>query len=159
MSEHLCPNCGTAYRAGSNFCNACGEELPDVEPTVSTASGSTSGTPTATGGGQAVAGPDSDTSLAAITHVLGLFTSFLGPLLILLVTDDPFVEQNAKNALNWQIWFVIYATISAILSIVLVGFLFLAVLLIADLLFCVLAAIRASEGEAWEYPLTPALIK
>ncbi|WP_227014937.1 DUF4870 domain-containing protein [Natronorubrum aibiense] len=49
-----------------------------------------------------------DTTFAAITHVLGRLTWIVGPLIVLLVTEDEFVEENARNALNWQLMFTIY---------------------------------------------------
>jgi uncharacterized Tic20 family protein len=68
------------------------------------------------------------------------------------------VKQNAANATNWQIMVIVYATISGFLVLVLVGILLLLILAIANVAFIVLAAIKASDGEAWEYPLTPELV-
>lgn len=100
----------------------------------------------------------SDTGLAAVAHLLALAIGILGPLLIYATTDDPFVKQNAANATNWQIMVIVYATISGFLVLVLVGILLLLILAIANVAFIVLAAIKASDGEAWEYPLTPELV-
>jgi len=41
-------------------------------------------------------GSDDNTTLAAITHILALFTWLIGPLVVFLVTDDEFVK--AKRA-------------------------------------------------------------
>ena len=114
-------------------------------------------------------------TLASITHLLGLVVGFLGPLVVYLTTSDAFVKRNAANALNWQIIFVVY-------GIFLVGLLFLAatlvpseqtfihttlfgsallilpLLFIVDLVFIIIATMRASKGEEWEYPLTPKLL-
>lgn len=99
-----------------------------------------------------------DTGMAALSHVLALFTGFLGPLIIYLATDDDFAKENARNALNFQIILFIGFFISGILTLVLIGLLLLPILLIVDLVFCILAALKAKDGEAWKYPLTPDLI-
>ncbi len=104
------------------------------------------------------AGPTSDTDMAAVTHILGLFTGLLGTLLIYVVTDDPFVKQNAANATNWQIMVIIYSIVSFVLIFLLVGFILLPALVLADFAFAVIAAIKATDGEAWEYPITPELV-
>lgn len=107
--------------------------------------------------GQA-AGPDSDTGMAVLAHVAALFLGVIGSGLIYAVADDPFVKRNAANATNWQIMLILYLILSVILVFFVIGiFLFLA-LLVADLVFIVIAAIKASNGEAWEYPLTPELL-
>ncbi len=97
---------------------------------------------------------ENDAGLAALTHILALFTWILGPLLVYVFTDDEFVKENAANALNWQISFSIYMVISAVLMVVLIGFLFVVILGLLDLIFCIVAAVKASEGEAWDYPIT-----
>ena len=46
-----------------------------------------------------------ETNLAMLSHLLGIFTGFIGPLIIYLVAkeDQKFVKQNARNSLNFQI--------------------------------------------------------
>lgn len=101
----------------------------------------------------------SDRTLAILAHVLGLFTSFIGALIILLVAEDSFSKANAKEALNWQLSMIIYTIISIILMFVLIGFLLIGLLALANLVFCILAAVKASENENWKYPLTIRFIK
>ncbi len=93
-------------------------------------------------------------TLAIITHVLALFIGFLGPLIILLVGEEKFVKKNAKKALNWQISLLIYGAVSGILALVIVGIFLLIALGIMNTVFVIIAAIKASEEEAWDYPLT-----
>ncbi len=97
---------------------------------------------------------DTGKALAIIVHILGLFTSFVGALIIYLVSDDAFAKENAKEALNWQISLIIYSIISAILIIVLIGLVLLAILGILNLVFCIYAAIKASDKTTWKYPLS-----
>lgn len=100
-----------------------------------------------------------DNSLKVITHILGLLVGFLGPLIIYLVTSDYDAKEHSKKALNWQISLVIYAIVSIILAFVFIGIIFLIVLFILDIIFCIMAAIKANEGELWDYPLTIPFVK
>ena len=113
------------------------------------------------------AGPGSSTGLAAVTHLSALFFGLLGPLLVYAVTDDPFVKQNAANATNWQIGFLLYnfglgflifALFFISTGLALLAVLLFPVLLAANLVLSVVATVRATDGEAWEYPLTPNLL-
>jgi uncharacterized protein len=97
---------------------------------------------------------NSGKALAIIAHILGLFTSFVGSLIIYLVAEDSFAKENAKEALNWQISMIIYVIISAILIIVLIGIALLVILGILNLVFCIYAAIKASDNVTWKYPLS-----
>ncbi|EMA57278.1 DUF4870 domain-containing protein [Halorubrum lipolyticum] len=114
-----------------------------------------SSTPETTDAGAAGDGhTDGNTSMAAITHILALFTWLIGPLVVLLVTDDEFVKSNARKAINWQIWLTIYSIIAGILILVGIGILLLPLLGLIDLVFVVIAAVKAADGEVWSYPLT-----
>ncbi|MFW6321561.1 MAG: DUF4870 domain-containing protein [Halohasta sp.] len=95
-----------------------------------------------------------DTGLAIVAHIAGFVTSILGPLLIYLLADDEFAKRNAANALNWQLMVVIYGIIAGVLSLIVIGFALIPLILLLNLVFCVVAAIKASKGEAWSYPIT-----
>lgn len=56
--------------------------------------------------------------------------------------------------MNWTISHAIYSVAAWILSIVLIGYVLLAILAILDLIFLIIAAVQASERKAWKYPLT-----
>ena len=53
-----------------------------------------------------------DTTLAVLTHILGLITGFIGPLVLYLVAKDNYTKEHSKHALNWQISYAIYIIIS-----------------------------------------------
>ncbi len=95
-----------------------------------------------------------DTGMAMLSHILALFAGFLAPLVIYLLTDDEFAKENATNSLNWQITVTIAGLISAVLTVVFIGLLFIPILILLDIVFVVLATVKASNGEAWDYPLT-----
>ncbi|WP_052050564.1 DUF4870 domain-containing protein [Leptolyngbya sp. KIOST-1] len=100
-----------------------------------------------------------NTSMMALTHILGLLTGFIGPLIIYLTTQEPEVKRHARLALNWQISWMIYFLVSLLLVFVLIGILLLPIVIVLDLVFCIMAAVKASDGVAWQYPLTISLIK
>lgn len=102
-----------------------------------------------------------ETNWAMFCH-LGSFCGYfipLGniivPLVLWLVKRDewPYVNQHGKEALNFNISFTIYAIISAVLCIVLIGFVLLAALFIMSIVFVIQATLSASKGEYYRYPL------
>lgn len=102
---------------------------------------------------------------AHLSALLGLVTvgwlCFLGPLVIWLMKKEtmPFVEDQAKEALNFNITMMIAAAISWVLMFVLIGIVLLAILAIVWLVFTIIAAIKANEGVRYRYPFTLRLIK
>ncbi len=102
---------------------------------------------------------DNTQTLNVLVHVLGIFTSWLGPLIIYLVGTEPSTKEHAKNALNWQISLLIYFFVSFILMFVLIGFLLIFILWILDLIFCIKGALKAKDGEMYTYPLTIRFLK
>lgn len=95
-----------------------------------------------------------DKTLEILAHILGILTGFIGPLIIFLSSENKKVKQHAKNSLNWQISFIIYMFVSMILIFILIGILTAFALVIINLTFSIIAAIRAGEGKIWKYPFT-----
>lgn len=102
---------------------------------------------------------------AHLSALLGLVTAgwlcFVGPLVIWLVKKDtmPFVEDQAKEALNFNITMMIAAAIAWVLLFVLIGFILLPAVAIIWLVFVIVAAIKANEGTRYRYPFALRLIK
>jgi uncharacterized protein len=102
---------------------------------------------------------------AHLSALLGIVTAgwlcFVGPLVIWLVKKDtmPFVDDQAKEALNFNITVMIAAAISWVLLFVLIGFLLLPAVAIFWLVFVIIAAIKANEGTRYRYPFTLRLVK
>ncbi|WP_049908932.1 DUF4870 domain-containing protein [Halorubrum saccharovorum] len=101
-----------------------------------------------------------DTTLAALSHASALVASFLGPLLFLILADDDdeLVKQNAKNSLNFQLIVFIAMVVSALLTVVLVGFLLLPLIRLIDLVLVLIATLKANDGQVYSYPYTPDLL-
>jgi uncharacterized Tic20 family protein len=98
---------------------------------------------------------------AMLCHLLAIFTGFIAPLIIWLIKkgEDPFVDHHGKEALNFQITVAIALIVSWLLCFICVGFVLLPAVWIADLVFLIIASIKASNGEMYKYPLSIRLIK
>jgi len=100
-------------------------------------------------------------TIAMLSHLLGLFAYFIGPLIIYLIYKDKkdFVYENAKHSLNFQLSLIIYYIISAVLVLVFIGILLLWVLGIFALVVIILASVKSYQGEVYRYPLEIEFIK
>lgn len=97
----------------------------------------------------------------------GGFGVFIGPLVIWLIKKDtmPFVDDQGKEALNFNITLAILGVALVILTVITFG---IGILLtvpvglaaaVAWLILTVIAAIKSSEGVSYRYPFTLRLIK
>ena len=106
---------------------------------------------------------DKDTNTwALILHLSvlsGLIIPMAGlivPVVIFILKKDqlPGLTPHGHVVFNWLISVLIYAVISIILLIIGIGALLLAVLAILSLVFPIIGAVKASEGQVWVYPLS-----
>ena len=105
--------------------------------------------------------PDKDelmwSTFAHLGFLAGLIIPFgnvVAPLVIWLVYKDrsSYVEYHSKEALNFQLTVTIAMVASGILVLLLIGiFLLIGVLLLA-LVLSIVAAVKANNGEYYEYP-------
>jgi uncharacterized protein len=120
--------------------------------------------------GSAAAGRPSSESRnwAVAAHLSALVAAFLalaflGPLVVYLVKkdDDPFVRDQAAEALNfnlsWLLWGIVGGIVLVVLILLVVGIVLIPLAIAAAVAWFVLiivAAARAGRGEAYRYPLT-----
>ncbi len=99
--------------------------------------------------------------LSALVGYLIPFGSIIGPLVIWQIKKNemPFVDDQGKEALNFQITVAILAIVAILLILILIGVLLLWALAIADLVFIIIAAIAANNGQAYRYPFSFRFIK
>ena len=71
----------------------------------------------------------------------------------------PFVNEQGKESLNFQISLTIYCFAALLLSIILIGIPILIALFIIGFIFVVIAGVKANEGVHYKYPLSIQLIK
>ena len=102
-----------------------------------------------------------DRNLAMLAHLLGIVSGFLGALVIWLLKKDQsaFIDEQCKEALNFQITMVVAVVGAWMLMFVLVGFILLPLLLVANFVFCVIAAVSVSNGKPYRYPVSIRLLK
>lgn len=83
-----------------------------------------------------------------------------GPLLIWMLKKDemPLVNDQGKEALNFQITMTLAFIVAALSIFVLVGFVLLPAVWLFDVIVTVIAAVKANEGIAFRYPLCLRLI-
>ncbi len=92
--------------------------------------------------------------LAAFIPILPAFGSILGPLVFWLIKKDefPFVNEQGKEALNFQITMFIYGVVAGLLCFVCVGFVLLPAVVVIDIVFIIVAAIKTNDGYHFRYP-------
>ena len=101
--------------------------------------------------------------LLPIAPVIG---SIIGPLILWQVKKEefPFVDEHGKEALNFQISIVLYSLIGSIVcaitcvGIPLIPFV-LGIIGILDIVFLIIASIKANNGEHYRYPMSVRLVK
>ncbi len=100
-------------------------------------------------------------NLAMLCHLLGLLTNFLGPLILWLVKkdEDAFVDEQGKEALNFQITIALAGIVGGATTCIVIGFILLGVALIANIVFSIMACIAASKGQHYRYPVSIRLVK
>jgi uncharacterized Tic20 family protein len=97
-----------------------------------------------------------------LCHLAGLlyftavpFANVIGPLVLWLLKKDemPWVDQNGREALNFQISIAIYTIVSAVLILAIVGIVLLPAVMLFNLVACIIGALKANSGDAYRYPL------
>jgi len=99
--------------------------------------------------------------LSALAGFVIPFGNLIGPLIVWLIKKDtmPFVDDQGKESLNFQITVTIAAIICGILVFVLIGIPLLFAVGIAALVLTIMAGIKANEGASYRYPFAIRLIK
>ena len=89
------------------------------------------------------------------------FGNILAPLIIWLIKKEEmsFVEDQAKEVLNFQVSMTIYLLISGILCFILIGIPFVIGLVIFNVIITIIAGIKANDGKSYRYPINLRLIK
>jgi uncharacterized Tic20 family protein len=99
--------------------------------------------------------------LSALIGFIIPFGSIIGPLIIWQIKKNemPFVDDQGKEALNFQITMAIAVVCCIVLMVVLIGFLLIWVVGLLDLVFIIIAALAANNGQAYRYPFALRLVK
>ena len=94
--------------------------------------------------------------LTALLGITGLpFGHLIGPLLIWVLKrkDDPFIDEQGKESLNFQISMTLYTMcIVMLLTYLKIGIFPLLIIVFANLILVIIASFRAKSGEIFSYP-------
>jgi uncharacterized Tic20 family protein len=85
----------------------------------------------------------------------------VAPIVIWQLKKDelPGLDAHGKNVLNWILSELIYFMVSVLLVFVFIGIPLLIALGICGIVFAILGAIKANNGEVWKYPLSITFLK
>jgi uncharacterized Tic20 family protein len=100
---------------------------------------------------------ESDEKLwATLIHVGGILFGFLPALIGYIVLKDrgPFIRAHTATALNFQLTLLIAFFAGAVTSIIIIGIFVLMAAAILAVIFSIMAAVAANNGQYYTYPLT-----
>jgi uncharacterized protein len=132
-----CPQCGTNLAAGGNETTETGAVNQEIRTTAMVA------------------------HLSTFAGLVVPFGSVIGPLAVWLTRRDrdPFIDQAGREALNFGISIAIYGSVLLVAALMLVGIPLLMVGVVAWVVLASLAAVKASQGQAYRYPLTMRFVR
>jgi len=100
--------------------------------------------------------------LAALAGlVVPVVGCIVGPLVVWQIKKEefPFVDEQGKEAVNFQISMLIYGIVAGLLCFACVGVVLLPAVVIFDFIFMLIAAVKANDGYHYRYPLSIRFIK
>lgn len=99
--------------------------------------------------------------LSQLANVIFFPVGIVAPIIIWQTQKEkmPAIDAHGKMVANWMISVTIYSIVSIILMFVLIGFLTILAVAIMGIVFPIIGAIKANNGELWEYPVTIKFIK
>lgn len=113
--------------------------------------------------------PANEKLWSMLIHLGGAIISFLSyaslaflPALIgylILRNRGPFVQENTRNALNFQLTMLIGVIVGWITAVFLIGFFILLAVWVVNIVFSIIAAVRANRGFVYKYPMTIQFVK
>lgn len=107
--------------------------------------------------------PEEEKNWAVATHLssfagyLGIpFGHILGPLICWLMKKDSssYLNEVGRETVNYNISLIIWFIVCIPLCFILIGFLMLGALALMDIIVTIMAAVAASNGQQYKYPLT-----
>ncbi|MGB7068065.1 MAG: DUF4870 domain-containing protein [Pyrinomonadaceae bacterium] len=99
--------------------------------------------------------------LSQLANMIIPFAGVVLPIVIWQTQRDkmPALDAHGKMVTNWLISSLIYWAVSGVLALVLIGFLGMLALIVMGIVFPIIGAVKANNGEFWEYPLTIKFLK
>ncbi len=101
-----------------------------------------------------------DKNIATVTHLAGTVFFFIPALVVWLLKKDenPYLADQSKEALNFQITILLAMFAAKILIWLIIGLALVPLIWLANIVFCIIAAVSTSKGETYRYPFCLRLI-
>jgi uncharacterized Tic20 family protein len=150
--DRTCPACSARLDRQAQACPHCGANLAAEGVHHATLAGAAD---------QEVRNTAVAAHLSTLAGLVLPFGSVIGPLAVWLTRRDrdPFIDQAGREALNFGISVAVYGAVLLVAALLLVGIPLLVVGVVAWVVLASLAAVKASEGQAYRYPLTLRLVR
>jgi len=105
--------------------------------------------------------PSDEKLWATLIHVLGIFFSFIPALIGYIVFRDrgPLIKEHSTSALNFQLTMLIGLVVGYITMFIIIGFIIVPAVYIVTIIFSIMAAIAANNGQLYKYPLSIQFVK
>lgn len=100
--------------------------------------------------------------LAALAgYFIPIIGNILGPLIVWMLARDksPFINEQGKESINFQITMSIAAFVAFLLIFVAVGVFLMPIIALVDLILIIIAAVTVYQGKAYRYPFSLRLLK
>lgn len=99
--------------------------------------------------------------LSQLASLVVPVAGIVAPIVIWQTQKDkiPALDAHGKMVVNWMLSELIYGFVSVVLMFVLVGFLTMLAVVVMGIVFPIVGAVKANNGEFWEYPLTIKFLK
>ena len=113
--------------------------------------------------GQGKLGESDERTMGMLAHILGGVTCIVGPLIIWMIKKDesPFVDDQGKEATNFQITILISHVVSMILGALTGGcasIILSPCIWLFSIILAILGGVDANKGKAYRYPFALRLI-
>ena len=148
--SRTCPACSARLDQHTTSCPHCRANLTDGADSAARATVD-----------EAARNSAAAAHLSTFAGLVVPFGSVIGPLAVWLTRRDrdPFIDQAGREALNFGITIAIYGAVLLVAALMLVGIPLLVVGVVAWVVLASLAAVKASQGQPYRYPLTMRLVR
>jgi uncharacterized Tic20 family protein len=98
---------------------------------------------------------------AMLAHLSEFVLAIIAPLLIMVLLGkrSAFVDDQAKEALNFHITVLIASIVAGFSLLIFIGIILLPIVIIGALVLAIIAAIKSYNGELYRYPVNIRFIK
>ena len=93
-------------------------------------------------------------------HGAGVFFSVVPSLIVYLAFPaNDYLRKESAKALNFQLMMLFAYILASVTMAMIIGLLLLPLFGLSNLVLCIVASIKTSNGEDYNYPFTPSIIK